>query len=119
MVVAWFGAAGIAAIVSRYFKDGFMNSTDMSCGVKPWFQVKCVIIDLFTDIINYGVDSICSVQRYSISLDKYDIIGSTYDINEIIKWFQNDIKLRLMWYYRVCNTTALEYPPLNFSAMNH
>ena len=42
MVVAWFGAAGIAAIVSRYFKDGFMNSTDMSCGVKPWFQVTCV-----------------------------------------------------------------------------
>lgn len=40
MVVAWFGAAALTMIVSRYFKNGFMNAKDKLCGLKPWFQVS-------------------------------------------------------------------------------
>lgn len=39
MVISWFGAAAIAMIIARYFKDGFVNSTHRLGGLKPWFQV--------------------------------------------------------------------------------
>jgi len=63
MVVSWFGAAAVAAIVSRYYKDGFLNSTDMSCGVKPWFQVHRSLAFITT---------ILSVVAFIIIFVRYD-----------------------------------------------
>ena len=40
MVLGWGGAAAIAMVIARFFKDGFTNSTSTLCGAKPWFQVK-------------------------------------------------------------------------------
>ncbi|KAF6020451.1 FRRS1 [Bugula neritina] len=38
MVLAWFGAVSVAMVISRYFKNGFLNAKDTICGTKPWFQ---------------------------------------------------------------------------------
>ena len=44
MVLAWGGAAVIAMIIARYYKDGFINSTSTMFGLKPWFQVNIYCI---------------------------------------------------------------------------
>ncbi|XP_067948548.1 putative ferric-chelate reductase 1 [Watersipora subatra] len=44
MAISWAAVAGVAMVVARYYKDGFLNSTDRLWGLKPWFQVHRILI---------------------------------------------------------------------------